>query len=124
MARRDLTGAVDFAYLEGYAAGDQAVVDEVLALFREQAELWMRLLDPAAPGQGWRDAAHTLKGSALGIGAGVLAEACAQAEAAGDDAIERTLKLKRARDSLDEVLADIAAYTHEQALRSLRSPPG
>jgi HPt (histidine-containing phosphotransfer) domain-containing protein len=123
MARRDLTGAVDFAYLEGYAAGDQAVVDEVLALFREQAELWMRLLDPAAPGQGWRDAAHTLKGSALGIGAGVLADACAQAEAAGDDAIERTLKLKRARDSLDEVLADIAAYTHEQALKSLRTPP-
>ena len=123
MARRDLTGAVDFAYLEGYAAGDQAVVDEVLALFREQAELWMRLLDPAAPGQGWRDAAHTLKGSALGIGAGALSVVCAQAETAGDDAIERTLKLKRVRDALDETLTDIAAYTHEQALRSLRSPP-
>ena len=39
MARRDLTGAVDFDYLEGYAGGDQAVVDEVLGLFRQQAEL-------------------------------------------------------------------------------------
>ena len=37
MARRDLTGAVDFGYLETYAANDQAVIDEVLALFREQA---------------------------------------------------------------------------------------
>jgi HPt (histidine-containing phosphotransfer) domain-containing protein len=122
MARRDLTGAVDFAYLETYAAGDQAVVDEVLALFREQAELWKPLLDPAAAGQGWRDAAHTLKGSALGIGAGALADVCAQAEAAGDDAIERTLKLAKVLDALDTALADIAAYAHEQALKSLRTP--
>jgi len=37
MARRDISGAVDFVYLEGFAAGDFAVIDEVLALFREQA---------------------------------------------------------------------------------------
>ena len=120
MARRDLTGAVDFAYLEGYAAGDQTVVDEVLSLFREQAEIWMPLLDPAAPGQSWRDAAHTLKGSALGIGAGNLSEVCGEAERAGDDAIERTLKLERVRDALNLALADIAAYAHEQALKSLK----
>ena len=64
MARRDLTGAVDFAYLEAYAGGDQQVVDEVLALFREQAALWVRLLDPSSGDGGWRDAVHTLKGSA------------------------------------------------------------
>ena len=32
----------------------------------------------------------------------------------------RTLRLDRVRDALDLVLADIAAYAHEQALRSLR----
>ncbi|HVY33347.1 MAG TPA: Hpt domain-containing protein, partial [Caulobacteraceae bacterium] len=37
MAKRDLTGAVDFGHLEGYAAGDEALVEEVLGLFREQA---------------------------------------------------------------------------------------
>ena len=52
MARRDITGAVDFAYLETYAAGDAALVEEVLGLFRHQAELWMPLLDPAAGGAG------------------------------------------------------------------------
>jgi len=123
MARRDLTGAVDFAYLETYAADDQAVVDEVLGLFREQATLWMRLLDPSAPGQAWRDAAHTLKGSALGVGATALAEACAAAEQAAQmSSVERTYRLERVRNALEAVLADIAAYAHEQALKSLRSP--
>ncbi len=124
MARRDLTGAVDFSYLEAYAAHDQAVVDEVLALFREQAAMWMRLMDPAAPGDAWRDGAHTMKGAAMGVGATALAEACAAAEqAAGLDSVERTLRLERVRDALDAALADIAAYAHEQALKSLRTPP-
>ena len=125
MARRDLTGAVDFAYLETYAANDQAVIDEVLALFREQAAMWMRLLDPAAENDAWRDAAHTLKGSALGVGATALGQACAAAEqAAGMNTVERTIRLERVRDALEAALADIAAYTHEQALKSLKTPPG
>lgn len=125
MARRDLTGAVDFGYLETYAANDQAVIDEVLALFREQAAMWRRLLDPMEPAEGWRDAAHTMKGAALGVGAGPLAEACAAAEqAVGLSTIERTLRLERVRDALDAALADIAAYAHEQALKSLKSPRG
>ena len=124
MARRDLTGAVDFAYLEAYAGGDAGIVDEVLGIFQQQAEMWLRLLDPAAVAGGWKDAAHTLKGSALGIGAKALGEACAAAEAAVDaDMIERTLRLTRVRDALQAALGDIAAYRHEQALRGLKSPP-
>ena len=121
MARRDLTGAVNFKHLETYAAGDQGVVDEVLAIFREQAAMWIRLLDPAA--EGWRDAAHTLKGSALGIGAFALADECEAAEQAGDDLGTRTRRLESVRTELDRALADIAAYAHEQALKSLRRPP-
>ena len=124
MARRDLTGAVDFKHLESFAGGDQRVVDEVLEIFREQAGLWLRLLDPAAADDAWRDAAHTLKGSALSLGAGDLAQACAAAEqAVGESLAERTARLDRVRDALDLALADIAAYAHEQALRSLKSPP-
>ena len=122
MARRDLTGAVDFAYLEGYAGHDQAVVDEVLAIFREQATMWLRLLDPGAGDGVWRDAVHTLKGSARGIGANALAEACAATEAANE--VVRPAALDQVRNALDAVLADIAAYTHEQALQSLKTPRG
>ena len=123
MARRDLTGAVDFNYLEGFAAGDTAVVEEVLGLFREQAALWLRLLDPSAQGGAWRDAAHTIKGAARSIGAGALAEACAAAELADAAApSDKTALLDKVRDAMDLVLADIAAYLHEQALRSLKTP--
>jgi HPt (histidine-containing phosphotransfer) domain-containing protein len=121
MAKRDLTGAVNFAHLERYAGHDQALVDEVLSLFREQASLWLRLLDPAAPGEAWRDAAHSLKGSALGVGAFALADECEAAEQlTGSGEVERMMVLDRIRDCLDLALADVAAYAHEQALRSLR----
>jgi len=114
MARRDLTGAVDFAYLEAFTAGDAVVIDEVLELFREQAAIWSRLLDPA--NDGWRDAVHTLKGAARSIGAGPLGEACARAETQGARA------LPAVHHALDAALADVAAYAHERALESLKTP--
>ena len=123
MAKRDLSGAVDFAYLERYAAHDQALVDEVLGLFREQAEMWLKLLDPAAPENAWRDAAHSLKGSALGVGAFALADECEAAEqATGVDFGAREVLLGHVRNALEAALADIAAYAHEQALQSLKRP--
>jgi HPt (histidine-containing phosphotransfer) domain-containing protein len=121
LARRDITGAVDFGHLESFAAGDQGLIDEVLAMFREQADLWVRLLDPEGPDNGWRDAAHTLKGSALGVGAFALAEACDKAEAAYTaDPGAKSVQLGRIRDALDAALADIAAYAHERMLQSLK----
>ena len=120
MARRDLTGAVDFKHLETYAGGDMALVEEVLGLFREQAAIWVRLLDPAAEDGAWRDAAHTLKGSALGVGAFGVAEACAAAEGAAADVGLRTVLLNRVKDALDAALSDIAAYLHERAIQGLK----
>ena len=113
MAKRDLTGAVNFRFLEDYAQGDGVVIDEVLALFREQANLWSSMLDPDA--EGWRDAVHTIKGAARGIGAFNLAEACEAAEAEGAS------RLLSVQDALDIALADVAAYAHERAIQSLRS---
>lgn len=120
MARRDVTGAVDLAYLTDYAAGDLELVDEVLALFREQAALWTPLLDPDA--EGWEDAVHTLKGSARGVGAREVALACEAAEPADLAPDLRALRLSAVRDALDRALADIAAYAHERALQGLRAP--
>jgi HPt (histidine-containing phosphotransfer) domain-containing protein len=114
VARRDLTGAVDFGYLEGFAAGDAQVVEEVLALFREQAVMWSSLLDPQA--EGWRDAVHTIKGASRGVGAFALGDACERAEKGADPTLDGV------RDAMDAALADIAAYVHERALQSLRTP--
>ncbi len=121
MARRDIVGAVNFAHLESYAGGDEAVIDEVLEIFREQLQMWLRLLDPNGPAQSWRDAAHTLKGSALGVGAFDLAEACGAAELAQDAGLgQRIIQLERIRTTADAALSDIAAYAHERALQSLK----
>ncbi|MBW3558273.1 MAG: Hpt domain-containing protein [Proteobacteria bacterium] len=120
MARRDITGAVDFAYLENYAAGDQGLVDEVLTLFREQAALWGPLIDAEA--QGWTDAVHTLKGAGRGVGAFALGAACEAAEAPELQPALLAVRLAAVRDALDAALADIAAYAHERALQSLRTP--
>ena len=114
MARRDLTGAVDFKYLEDFTAGDGDVIDEVLSLFREQAAIWSSLLDP--DGEGWRDAVHTIKGAARGIGACHLGDACALAEAEGPGGLDAV------RNAMDAALGDVAAYAHERALQSLRTP--
>lgn len=71
-------GAVDFSYLEGFCAGDQQVITDVLVTFREQAAGWTEKL--AGPIDDQRELAHTIKGSALGIGARRLGEAASRAE--------------------------------------------
>lgn len=116
MARRDLSGAVDFAVLERMTGGDAAVAEEVLELFVQQAALWAPMLDVRQ--DGWRDAAHTLRGAAAGIGAGTLAHACQEAEAA--EPVEAPPRLERVQNALEGALADVAAYRHELMLRSLK----
>ena len=124
MAKRDLTGAVDFGHLEGFAQGDEDLIEEVLGLFRQQTALWLPLMDPSSPDGAWRDAAHSLKGSALGVGAFEVAKACEAAELAFQESLGvKAARLLGVRDAVDRALADIAAYSHERALQSLKSPP-
>jgi len=64
LARRDI--AEPWICLSGRVAiDDSTVIDEVLALFREQAALWTPMLDKSHPG--WMDAVHTVKGAARGV---------------------------------------------------------
>ena len=116
MALRDLSGAVDFGVLEAMTGGDDGVTEEVLGLFVQQAAMWSAMLDVRE--EGWRDGVHTIRGAAAGIGAAVLAEACALAEQA--DRASAPPLLVRVRDALDVALGDVAAYRHEIMLRSLR----
>lgn len=116
MSRRDLSGAVDFAVLDAVTGGDDGVAEEILGLFVQQAEMWSQMLDARI--EGWRDAVHTIRGAATGIGAGALAAVCAQAEAAEKDLVPARLEL--VRDALNEALADVAAWRHELMLRSLK----
>lgn len=116
MARRDLSGAVDFTVLETMTAGMDEVTEEVLGLFAEQAGMWSAMLD--ASSEGWRDAVHAIRGAASSIGAKALAHVCEEVEY-GDQAVAPA-GLERVRTALDAALADVAAYRHELALKSLK----
>ncbi|MDV6330213.1 Hpt domain-containing protein [Asticcacaulis sp. 201] len=116
MALRDVTGAVDFGHLEAYTLNDTVVMEEVLRIFQQQCDLWTPLLSADHPG--WRDAAHTIKGAAAGVGAGILAAAAELAERGEDEGAE--MRLERVRSALNAAQMDVAAYLHELQLRSLK----
>ena len=89
-------------------AGDAELQVEIVVIFKLQAQLWSRLLIPDAPTSVWADAAHTVKGSAKGLGLWRLADACEQAETLGRaGAVEGAMvkaALTRVRQALDEAL--------------------
>ena len=98
----DEGGAIDFSYLEGFCANDEQVIADVLSTFREQAAGWAEPL--ARPGADWRELAHTIKGSAFGIGARRLGEIAGAAE---QGAVE---DLAPIGPELAEVVAEIEGY--------------
>jgi len=76
---------IDLAVLERATLGDAALAREVLSLFSGHAEKLLAEIAGAADARTRREAAHGLKGAALGIGAAAVAEAAAQLEAVAGD---------------------------------------
>jgi HPt (histidine-containing phosphotransfer) domain-containing protein len=95
----------DRAHFDAMTGGDRALQVEVIGLFRDQVGAWEQaLFDDARR----RDAAHTIKGSARGLGLWALARACEAAEIAnGAGADEARAAVVSA---LHEALAALAAY--------------
>ncbi|HZT24839.1 MAG TPA: Hpt domain-containing protein [Pseudolabrys sp.] len=73
--------AIDRVYLDAMTFGDEALKRELLQLFDRQAEILLARMRTSDAGT-VATLAHTLKGSAVGIGAGAVAEAAAALEAA------------------------------------------
>jgi len=60
---------LDRAYLSRFTLGNLDLEREVLGLFADQAPNYLQRMQTAASPQDWREAAHTLKGSAAAVGA-------------------------------------------------------
>lgn len=101
---------------------DREIAAEVLEIFRNQVETWGKMLDPALDAGRWADAAHTIKGAALGIGAQKLAEVCKVAEDAGraEPAPSRTAAASYINDIRDVLYPtqDAALKVHYELSRS------
>lgn len=87
---------VDLVHLARYTLGNRALEREVLELFLTHSVLYLNRLKQAMNEKEWRNAAHTIKGSARGIGAWRVAASANLAE-----------KLQGA--SLDRDRADVVA---------------
>ncbi len=104
---------IDRKHLARYTLGDRALEREVLQLFLGQTALYLDGLRKATALAQWSHAAHSLKGSAIAVGANRIAAAAAQAEAL------RTLAPNEMRAScLEEVAVAI-----EEANRYIGSLP-
>jgi HPt (histidine-containing phosphotransfer) domain-containing protein len=87
---------IDLVHLARMTLGDRGLEREVLALFDRQAGMLLLRMQEAARA-GICAAAHTLKGSARGIGAWRVARAAEAVEQAADSAAERELEAAIAR---------------------------
>lgn len=101
---------LDRAHFDHMTGADRALQLEVLGLFRMQVGGWRAAF---GAGPGWRDAVHTMKGSARGIGLMALAAACEAAEAAPDGA--QTAPLQQVGAALEEALAALEQFAAAQA---------
>lgn len=101
-------GPIDHAYLSRYTFGNRALELEVLQLFADQAPDYLADLKAATTEKAWRDAAHTLKGSARAVGALVVAERAEKAEALKADPNVATRA--RAIGLLEEALDEARRY--------------
>lgn len=94
--------AIDQAHLKIMAYGDRGLEHELLQLFDRQAELLMGRMRPSDPASA-ATLAHTLKGSAAGIGAGAVVRAADAAEIA---ATRSPAELGVALDELARAVAE------------------
>jgi hypothetical protein len=112
---------LDAAHLAHMTLGEQSLQREVLALFDRQAELLLARMQVAAV-PAVATLAHTLKGSARGIGAWQVAraaEAVEQAAGAGRGA-ELAVAIARLATAADAAKAAIAEFLAEGSVRSGR----
>jgi HPt (histidine-containing phosphotransfer) domain-containing protein len=120
MIRRILTmsaqaaRAIDFNHLDAYTAGDQALIHEVLRLFKGQISQLLVVLAEANDPKTWKETAHGIKGAARGIGAWAAAEAAAEVEKADfNNMTGRYAALDRLNATYSAVAAEIAAELGE-----------
>ncbi|MEE9330250.1 MAG: Hpt domain-containing protein [Parvularculaceae bacterium] len=102
---------IDLNHLDRYVAGDRILRDEILGIFEEQADMWIKMLNPNQEDAAWKDAAHALKGASRGVGAWEVGDLCQQAESlVGEehrDIAKRSILLEDLRNKVMETVDEV-----------------
>ena len=97
----DAARPLDLVHLAKYTFGDRGLECELLGLFRSQAGIYVSRLETAANAKEWADAAHSLKGSARGLGAWALGDIAEDVEPLSfDDEAGRAAAVTRVREAI------------------------
>ena len=94
---------IDLVHLSGQTLGDQALADEVLAVFVSQSGIYLDLMNSSEDQIIVKRAAHSLNGAARGIGAFRLSQLAQEFE------LENTVDLSQLQDELQRVINYITA---------------
>lgn len=98
---------IDRAHLSRMTLADASLEREVLELFRRQSAMLVARIADLAP-EAAAAAAHTLKGSARGVGAWRVASAAEAVEAAGGaEALRRLGELRAAVEEARTAITDL-----------------
>lgn len=119
----DSLPVLDASQLSVMTGEDAALGIEIIDIFRQQTDIWSRMLDAALPAEQWADAAHSLKGTALSVGAMRLADACSKAERLGrrheESPVSRTkaaIFLADVKDQIGPAIEASARLAHQLSL--------
>jgi HPt (histidine-containing phosphotransfer) domain-containing protein len=116
---------IDFVHLARQSGGDQSLEEELLGLFFDQCSRQLQqLADSARPLSARADAAHTLKGAALAVGAFDVADAASEAETALLQGLNADLMaLEAAGAAARGIIARIMGKSHSSAHSPAHSSP-
>jgi HPt (histidine-containing phosphotransfer) domain-containing protein len=102
---------VDLVHLARYTMGDRDLEREVLTLFARQSDIYVARLRDARSAKAWVEAAHTLKGSARGIGAWRVADAAERAERRAAEA--GSAGCRKVADTVSERVAEANRFIED-----------
>lgn len=105
---------VDLIHLRRYTMGDQQLETEVLGLFAGELPKTLARIRASASDREWREAAHTLKGSARAVGAWHVARA-AQAAEKLDFASASEVARQAAVEPIEVAVAEALAFIRDLA---------
>lgn len=115
---------IDFDHLRQYVGDDDELTAEVFGLFKNQVDLWSSSLIPDLDDDTWYMMAHSLKGTALAIGANHFAKTCEQAElliGEGKRPGSRDVMIEKMETAISETMIEIQRWEYKQTIKKMKS---
>jgi len=123
MSITDSEPEIDFDHLNRYVSSDNDLTAEVFGLFKHQVEMWGRALVVDADDDTWGSVTHSLRGTALAVGATKLAELCEKAESLvgeGNRPGGREVALQNIEFRISRTIAEIQRWEYRRTLNEMR----